>query len=450
MSNTWTNKTVALHLLVRDQSYLGFSVVSKDHKYFYPPKVDYNILLNSAKNVVVFNGYQINNTSFTKHNLQSLYYQLNSKTKFQSLEDIVKAECYSTDPNNIHYVIRPDGARACVNAASFMLDYYLKHYKHCNRSVLKLDNILLEKFSNRVSNILVDQVSIRTILSLLQKKKWDLEREVFNTVGYPVWSGSTRENELLIPLNKIKEYKEQIDYVSRFLGISKVRISFDTTATSTGRILCRDKIHNLGLFAPDNRFKDLFYCKDEKVFISADYKRQEAFILATVSNDSHLLEDVRDEDFYVKLAHKNLDKLDKQSGKNLFYAIIYGASPRGLADSLDITESEASIIISKVKKQYPDLTIWLRDFKENTNYFGRPLYKSTVNAYIQSTAADLIRQKLISTFEYNPVLVLSDNIIYRVPKKDHLKYFNQIKDELNTNPFNGLYTEPLISNTLKF
>lgn len=462
MSNMWTNKTVAFQPLFNDSNrYLGFAVVDKELKYFYPPTVDYSKLLSEAKHIIVFNNFllekQLNNSFYTKHNFQSLYFQLNSEIKFQNIFDIVKAESYSTKLNNVHYITRVEGARKCVVAANFMLEYYLENYKKANKDILKLDNALLENFSIRNSYILVDQTKLRTELSLYQKEKWDLERNLFKRIGYPVWNSLAIEDsvlredqEIIEDLEKIKDYKNQIDYLEKYLNIFKINLEFDITATSTGRIICRDRQNNIGLFAPDNRYKNLFYCKDNKIFVSFDYKRQEAFILATVSKDEQLYEDIQNNDFYSRLARWVLKDTSKQTGKTLFYAVIYGSSIKSLAESFNISEEKAEEAIDKVKSRYRKLSKWLINFKEKKNYFSRPLYKKTVNAYIQSTAADLIRQKLIDTIRFNPVLVLADNIIYKISKENYIETSHKIQQILMKTPFEGLYTEPQISNTLEF
>lgn len=462
LTNTWTNKIVAFCPLLNENSrYQGFAVISKDLKFFYSATVKLEKLLETTKDIIVFDKYQLADQLKidlpTKHNFRSLYFQLNSEIKFQNIFDIVKQECYSTDLDNIHYLIRPEGARKCVIAACFMLEYYLKNYKKVDKNILKIDNSLLEKYSARKSKITIDQVAIRTELSFIQKTKWDLERKLFKKIGYPVWNINSiddynqREDQSNInSLEEISNYKNKIEYLERFLNTPKMVLNFDTTATATGRILCRDKEHNLGLFAPDNKYKKLFVCEKDNLFISADYKRQEAFILATVSKDEQLLEDIQNNDFYSRLARWTLRETKKEIGKTLFYAIIYGSTVSSLAESLNISEQKAQESILKIKKRYKSLNKWLINFKEDKNYFGRKLHKNTVNAYIQSTAADIIRQKLLDTFKYNPVLVLADNIIYELPEKDYQNSLQGIRNQLNNTPFKGLYTEPIISHSLEF
>ena len=84
------------------------------------------------------------------------------------------------------------------------------------------------------------------------------------------------------------------------------------------------------------------------------------------------------------------------------------------------------------------------------NYFGRKLYTSTANAYIQSTAADLVRIKLLQTKQYNPILVFSDNIIYRVDEQIAEQAQKEIIDILEEHETFKLQVKSAISNNLKF
>ena len=99
---------------------------------------------------------------------------------------------------------------------------------------------------------------------------------------------------------------------------------------------------------------------------------------------------------------------------------------------------------------YSSLNHWLVKFDQKTNYFRRKLHENTVNAYVQSTAADIIRDRLIATKQCNPILVLADNIIYEVPADRENYPIEVIENLLNdTSPFN-LKVKLEVSDTLKF
>lgn len=437
MSTIWEHKTVAINPLVVDNEILGYAIVSKNQKYFYGSDVNIDSLLEDCKARIEFEGI--------KYNFRALYYQMKPAIKFQTLADIVKQEYFTTSTQDIIYFDRPEGARQAVVEAVFMLEFFLKNYKKRNKAIYDLDKQLLYRTNNYKGEILVNEVKVRTELSLLQKQQWDIERELFKEVGFPV------QNIIEVPkeqredvedyFEKIKNCKQKYEELIQYFGISKLKLEFNVTSTATGRILCRDRENKIGLFTPDKQYRELFYAnsKDEidYKFISADYIRQEATILATVSEDEQLLEDIQDDDFYSRLARWTIRNTSKQIGKTLFYAVIYGSKASNLANELNISETEAIGAINKIKKRYSDLNYWLKHFNENTNYFGRPLHQNTINAYMQSTAADIVRDRLLATFHLHPVLVLSDNIIYLV-KKNSLEEIKNIIQILlqNTKPFN--------------
>ena len=476
----WQDKTVAINFLRKDDSDLGFAISDGENTYFYSSEANFESLINVAKNVIAFNSFE--SKVKTKHNFKSLYYQVKPATKFQTLSDIVKSEYFTGDPENYTYFCRPEGARQCCTEALFMKQFYVKHYKNLNKSVLKLDNALLEFFTDWRSKIRIDQAKLRTELSVIQKNQWDTERRIFKQIGYPVislnqvdfddrYEGIERDFEI------VQQCKQKYDDLIPYLDLKSVNIEFDTTATATGRILCRDRKNNIGLFTPDKQYRDLFISNGNMQFVSADYIRQEANILATVSEDEQLLEDLLDDNFYSTLAQnsgmcsskcssKDVSKAasktvsksskavskatSKQLGKLLFYAIIYGMKASTLADQLGESINNAELFIKRFKKMYSSLNHWLVKFDQKTNYFGRKLHENTVNAYVQSTAADIIRDRLIATKQCNPILVLADNIIYEVPADRENYPIEVIEDLLNdTSPFN-LKVKLEVSDTLKF
>lgn len=438
MSTVWDDKTIAINPLIENDTLLGTAIVSKNQKYFYAADVDIERLVAKAKHIITFDGYK----SYYNLNFRALYYQIKPTIKFQSLADIIKQEYYTTNTEGTVYFSKPDKAKQSIVEAMFMLQFFLKHYKNKNKSIYELDKKLIRFCKEYHPEIQINQTLLRTNLSMIQKQQWDTERILFNVVGYPIVSiAQVQDKELQKRvenyLGQIQKYKQNFDELIDYLDISELKIDFDVTSTATGRILCRDRSNSLGLISPDKKFRELFVAKKNHIFLSADYKRQEANILAVVSEDEQLKNDLQNDNFYKELAKKTIKKEEKSIGKILFYAVIYGAKPETVANELNIKISLANEAINKIKKQYPDLNYWLKNFNENTNYFGRRLHTNTVNAYIQSTAADILRDRLIATCQFNPVLVLSDNIIYQVKDidiKNQIEIINNLLQK--TLPFN--------------
>lgn len=445
MSNLWTGKIVSFHPLFEKNSLLGFAITSRDNKVFYESTANYNALLSEAKSVIVFDSCAIKDKlkDFiqVKHNLRTLYFQVNSQNRFRTVKDLLKYEYYTEDSSSYSYLgntSRIEGAKQTILEASFIRTFYIEHYKEVNKSILKLDNSLLEELSHKKGVIKIDQLSVRSDMSQYQLLQWKTERDIFHIVGYPVVSISQltfkqQQDEVLQKLFEIKnKSKSKYENLIPFYGKEEIDISFDVTATSTGRILCRRED---SLFAPDNSYKQNFCAPDGFCFISADYSKQEATILACITDDSRLKRDLLHKGYYSKLSKLLTGIEDKQTGKDLFYALTYGVSTKVLADRLNISEKRAEEIKSKLKKRYSALTDWLKTVKKlNTNYFGRRLYESTANAYVQSTAADIVRMKLLDTYSYNPICVFSDNIIFCVPEDNVNKCKEEIKCILEDMP----------------
>lgn len=447
MTTIWEDKIVAINPLIENGRLLGTAIVSKNQKYFYAANVDIEKLIEPAKHIITFDDNPLN--------FRALYYQFKPSIKFQTLGDIVKQEYFTTETHDVIYFDRPEKARQTVIEAVFMLQFFLKHYKNRNKEVYNLDRRLIELCKNYQAEIEINETAIRTELSLVQKQQWDTERKLFHLVGYPITSLVQIKDESIKKkaekyLGQINIFKQKYENLIQFLDVTKLKLEFDITSTATGRILCRDRENDIGLFTPEKSLRELFIANKECVFISADYKRQEACILAKVAEDEQLELDVQNEDFYSRLARWAIGDTNKQSGKILFYAVIYGAKPETVANELGIDSFLANQAINKIKKRYSDLNYWLKNFKAKTNYFGRPLHTNTVNAYIQSTASDILKDRLLATFSFNPVLILSDNIIYQVKHYEIEKHIEIIKNLLQkTYPFK-LEVDLKTSYNLKF
>ena len=440
MSNLWTGEVVGFQPLFVKEEFMGFAIASKENKVFYDKDANYNALLSEAKSVIVFDGYAINRklNDFVqaKHNLRTLYFQVNSQNRLQTVKYLIKYEYYTEESDNytcLGNTGRIEGSKQTILEASFIRNYYLKHHKEISKEILKIDNSLLKEFSLKHNLIRVNQLAVRSDMSEYQLMQWNAERKLFHLVGHPVvsitqLSYKQQQDKTIQNLFEQKNLgKSKYESLIHYLDVEELDLQFDTTATATGRILCR--ADGLGLFAPDNSYKQNFLAPKGYAFISADYSKQEASILAYVTDDKRLQKDLQNKHYYAKLAKLLTGVEDKQTGKDLFYAMTYGISDKALADKLGVSEERAEDIKYELKERYANLTDWLKKVKTlKTNYFGRKLYESTANAYVQSTAADIVRLKLLETINFNPICVFSDNIIFSVPAENVTK----CKDELKT------------------
>ena len=148
----------------------------------------------------------------------------------------------------------------------------------------------------------------------------------------------------------------------------------------------------------------------------------------------------------------NEDELTKElrrRAKTINFGIIYGISPYGLANQLEISNAEAKEYIDKYFKKYPGIQNYMNDTivtcRENgfvTTLFGRKIYipfiedkiasrrnfgeRSAINAPIQGGAADMIKRAMIKVAKYlkkekletKMLLQVHDELIFEVPNHE--------------------------------
>ena len=458
MQSLFKDKIVAFNMLVENNEIIGYVIVSKNNAIFYSEQVDILNILKSCKRVLFFNFGAIKSflNDFTyKDDLMALYFQIKPQLRFnKNLDTIMKNEFFvAKDLENVTYLKKHQSAEKCIEQAKFIYEFYTKYYKESNKEILKIDQALIRKFY-KAKTIKLDRVKIYTELSLLNKTQWDIERELWKKAQYPFLSikqlpdSLQNDEDIIDKLAQRFKIKAKYTNLVPYMNQDFIKVDMDFAGSSTGRIICRA---NNSLFAPDNEFKDIFIAQEGKTFISCDYSRQEGTIIAAVSKDEQLSEDLLDNKFYAKLAFKYFKDKNKELGKTLFYGILYGSTAASLSKKLSVSLSQTELAIKQFKVRYKNLHKWLNNSKSlTTNYFGRKLYTSTANAYIQSTAADLVRIKLLQTKQYNPILVFSDNIIYRVDEQIAEQVQKEIIDILEEHETFKLQVKSAISNNLKF
>ena len=187
----------------------------------------------------------------------------------------------------------------------------------------------------------------------------------------------------------------------------------------------------------------------ESCILAADYSQIELRIIADFSGDKEMIKAFREEkDIHSITASKvfNVDLNDvtkdmRRRAKEVNFGIIYGISPFGLSQNLNISRAEAKEIIDsyfnqfKNVKKYMDNSIELaREKKYVSTILGRRRYlrdidsrnytlrsfaeRNAINTPIQGSAADIIKLAMIK--------------IYNWIKKNNLKskMIMQVHDEL--------------------
>lgn len=239
----------------------------------------------------------------------------------------------------------------------------------------------------------------------------------------------------------------------------RVHTSFNQTVTATGRLSSSEpNLQNIPIKGEwGRRIREAFIAAPGNLIISSDYSQIELRILAHLSGDRSLIEAFQSGvDIHAKTASElfNVDINSvtqdmRRVAKTVNFGIVYGISPFGLSEALNISREEAKQYIAnyferhREVKDYIEMT--LKDAYERgfvRTMFGRkrpiPELKSktastrqlgerlAVNSPIQGTAADIIKVAMINIWQTikdkglktKMILQVHDELVFEVPEDE--------------------------------
>lgn len=316
------------------------------------------------------------------------------------------------------------------------------------------------------NGITVDVKKLRKKRAVLDSEIGDLRKKVFKAVGHEFNLDSPKQlsdvlfNELGLPPQKktktgfstnesvlhkltglhpciesILLYREitkiNNTYVRPLLDIAggsddnRIHSTFIQIGTSTGRLSSRNpNLQNIPTRSDlGKEIKGMFVVPDGKTLISADYSQIELRVMAHLSKDRLMLEDFAvGKDFHSATAVRILGKKNAESvskderriAKTINFGVLYGISPFGLSEQLDISREEAAEYINEYfekycgVKEYLDETIsFVREHGYLETILGRRRYihgvrssnrivrqaaeREAINMPVQGSAADIMR-----------------------------------------------------------
>jgi DNA polymerase I len=279
---------------------------------------------------------------------------------------------------------------------------------------------------------------------------------------------------------KIIEYREIAKLKSTYVDslpklvhpeTGRVHTSFSQTGTATGRLSSSDpNLQNIPIRTELGReIRAAFVAEKGKILLSADYSQIELRIMAHFSKDPVLVEAFRNgEDIHARTAQEvfGVGPLaqtaeHRRAAKAINFGIIYGLSPFGLAQQLDIEQKEAAKFINAYFTRYRGVKEYLdhiiaetRKSGETKTLFGRirPIpeinspqvhlrnfaERTALNSPLQGTAADLIKMAMITIqqrlaeeeFETKMILQVHDELLFEAPVKERAKLSKLVKEEM--------------------
>lgn len=240
----------------------------------------------------------------------------------------------------------------------------------------------------------------------------------------------------------------------------RIHTNFMQTVTATGRLSSNNpNLQNIPIRTEKGReIRKTFIPRDaDHVLVSADYSQIELRIIAALSGDAQMIEAFRSgHDIHTATASKvfnipmeKVTREQRSAAKAVNFGIIYGQSAFGLAQSLNISRTEAKAIIDSYFEQFGALKSYMdtvmvdaRDEGYVETIMKRRRYlpdinsanavvrgfaeRNAVNAPIQGSAADIIKMAMIRVhnalknhhLKTRMILQVHDELVFDVPNDE--------------------------------
>ena len=282
----------------------------------------------------------------------------------------------------------------------------------------------------QLGEILFEKMALVKNARLTKSKQYQTGEEVLKKMAYkhPIVS-------LILEWRKLSKLKSTyIDALPQLINPKTGRIhsTFTQTITATGRLSSLNpNLQNIPVRTERGRdIRKAFVPSDGNVLMAADYSQIELRIVAHVCQDERMIETFRNnEDIHATMAAHiyGVEKEEvtadmRRAAKTVNFGILYGISAFGLADRLQIPQSEAKQLITDYFKSFPKISDYLndtldfarehgyvetlmgrrrniRDINAKNGILRAAAERNAINAPIQGTAADLIKIAMIRIHE---------------------------------------------------
>ena len=379
----------------------------------------------------------------------------------------------------------------------------INNHKLCSEIEFPLIRVLAEM---EYEGIKVDASVLKVIDKELIKLISDYEQKIYDTAGEVFNINSTQQLSKILfdklkltPVRKTKtgystdvrvleelKYQHEIasvivdyrtltklktTYIDGLLKAinpktGRVHTSFNQVIAATGRLSSvNPNLQNIPIRTEAGRSIRKAFVPKEKdyILVSADYSQIELRIMAHCSDDENFINAFKkNRDIHTETAMRVFDVKSKKDvtgnmrrkAKEVNFGIIYGIGAFGLANRLEIKNSEAKEIIDRYFREYPKVKEYMEKTKQlarENGYvetlMGRRRYlpqinnqnanaraedeRAAINMPIQGTAADMIKIAMIKIFnafqkhelESKMLVQVHDELVFEVKEKE----FEEVK-----------------------
>jgi DNA polymerase-1 len=352
--------------------------------------------------------------------------------------------------------------------------------------------------SMEMAGLKLDTVRLAAISELVKEEADDLERQIYELAGEEFTLGSPKQLEAILftklelsrkrrgktgfstdarvlqairdehPIvPKIERWRELTKLAQTYLDAlpsliaedGRIHTTFNQTTAATGRLSSNSpNLQNIPIRTSLGReIRACFIAEPGNLLVSADYSQVELRLLAQIAGEDVLKEIFdRGEDVHTATAMRvfdvSADQIDpgmRSKAKMINYGIVYGLSAYGMADRLDIPQSEADDFIKRYLAGFPAVERFIADTIEQgtehgyvSTLFGRrrqvpelrarrwELRKQgerfAVNMVIQGTAADIMKVAMVRAaaaltregLQTKLILQIHDELLFEGPEHE--------------------------------
>jgi DNA polymerase-1 len=351
-----------------------------------------------------------------------------------------------------------------------------------------------------LSGIRVDRDELRRLSDDFAHRLEELEREIHALAGHPFNIGSPKQlgevlfDELALPGGRkmktgaygtdaavLEQLAAMHDLPARVLDwrqlaklkstyadalieqinpkTGRVHTCFSLAATSTGRLASTDpNLQNIPIRTEEGRkIRRAFVAEPGHLLISADYSQIELRLTAHAADVAPLKAAFRaGADIHALTASEvfgvpvdGMDPMIRRRAKAINFGIIYGISAFGLAQQLQVPQSEAADYIKAYFERFPGIRAYMERTKaiaREQGYvetlFGRRCFvpgikdgnparrgfaeRQAINAPLQGTAADIIKRAMIRVppaleeagLSARMLLQVHDELVFEAPEAE--------------------------------
>ena len=292
------------------------------------------------------------------------------------------------------------------------------------------------------------------------------------------WLFAKTKHPILKHLLRIRETSKLMTTVQGLLDAvakdGRIHTVFQQTVTSTGRLSSTNpNLQNIPVRTEEGRkIRDCFISQPPyESLLTADYSQIEMRIMAHLSGDKNLIEAFKmGEDLHSTVASLvfgvTADQVDpemRRQIKAMSYGLAYGLSAYGLAQQLDLSPTDAavlmnnyferfggiqsylkSVVATAAKKGYTETILgrrrYLPDLTDENRARREIAERAALNAPIQGSAADIIKLAMLnaakaieeSGMKSRLLLQVHDELIFEVAKGESEKLSELVRREMGS------------------